>query len=74
MRRVCTGTTVHYEQTVRVSCIGNEWRLHRYTISKESEVELRMEQVARPCGRGTSGMCTGDSISAASRTHQAANL
>jgi len=37
MRRVCTGTPVHREQTVwePVSC-GECVRPHRYTVSKQS--------------------------------------
>jgi len=33
---VCTGTPVHYEQTVRKGGYGEFVRVHRYTTSKQS--------------------------------------
>jgi hypothetical protein len=39
MRRVCTRTPVHYEQTVRGGVCGECVCVHRYTMSKQSGEE-----------------------------------
>jgi len=61
MGRVCTGTPVHYEQTVRGGGCGECVRVYRYTMSKQSGkrnrrvctgIPVHYEQTARGGGCG----------------------